>query len=801
MPCASRRPKSNGEAVHALDIKLLRDFKRLWAQSLAVALVLACGVATLILAIGAYRSLDETRRAYYERYRFGDIFASATRAPKSLGDQIRAIPGVASAELRIVKPVLLDIADMREPATGMAVSLPKTGEPSVNAIFLRQGRLPEPSRALEVVINEDFATAHNFEPGSTFRAIMDGARSDLRVVGIALSPEYIYALGPGDMMPDDRRFGVLWMNEETLASLFDLDGAFNSVSLRVLRGTNAAAVIDALDRILAPYGGTGAYARKDQLSHAFLDGELTQLAAMSRIIPPIFLFVSAFLINMILSRLIALEREEIGLLKALGYRGLAIAWHYMKLVLLIAVVGIVIGFVAGTWLGRGMTRLYAEFYSFPFLIFRSNPDIYAIAAAISLFAAIIGAAKAVQSVLALPPAVAMRPPAPPVFKEFMGGLIARLRIFPQLTVMALRHILRWPVRAAMTMFGTALSVALLVLALFSFDSVAYMIDVIYFQADRQDATLSFSSERPTSVMPAVERLPGVLAAEPYRDLAVKLRHGPRERRLSILGKPPGTDLSRVLDLDLDPVVLPETGLALSDRVANLLGVRRGDLVEVELLEGTRRTVEVPVTAIIQSYLGLMVFMDIDALDRLAGIGPRVTGVHLAIDDSRLDALYRSVKETPSVSGVVLQTVSRQRFQETIEENLTIMISLYVTLSVIIAFGVVYNSARIQLSERARELATLRVLGFTRAEVSQVLLTELGVIVAFAQPVGWLIGYGFAVALIAGFESDLFRIPLVVSSQTFAQSSLVVLGAALVSALLVRRRIDRFDLVQVLKTRE
>jgi putative ABC transport system permease protein len=210
---------------------------------------------------------------------------------------------------------------------------------------------------------------------------------------------------------------------------------------------------------------------------------------------------------------------------------------------------------------------------------------------------------------------------------------------------------------------------------------------------------------------------------------------------------------------------------------------------------------VPVTAIIQSYLGLMVFMDIDALDRLAGIGPRVTGVHLAIDDYRLDALYRSVKETPSVSGVVLQTVSRQRFQETIEENLTIMISLYVTLSVIIAFGVVYNSARIQLSERARELATLRVLGFTRAEVSQVLLTELGVIVAFAQPVGWLIGYGFAVALIAGFESDLFRIPLVVSSQTFAQSSLVVLGAALVSALLVRRRIDRFDLVQVLKTRE
>ncbi len=683
----------------------------------------------------------------------------------------------------------------------MTVSLPKGGEPAVNAIFLRNGRLPEPGSRLEVVVNENFAKAHDFSPGSTFRAIMGGARVDLSVVGIALSPEYVYALGPGDLMPDDRRFGVLWMNEESLASLFDLDGAFNSLSLRLLRGTSEAPVIDEVDRILGPYGGTGAYARRDQVSHAFLDSELTQLAAMSRIIPPIFLFVSAFLINMILSRLIALEREQIGLLKALGYRAVAIAWHYTKLVLLITAVGIVIGFVAGTWLGRGMTRMYAEFYSFPFLIFRSNPDIYAIAAGISVLAAVAGAARAVYSVLSLPPAVAMRPPAPPVFREFMGGLIARLRIFPQLTVMALRHLLRWPVRAAMGMFGTALSVALLVLALFTFDSVAFMIEVIYFQSDRQDATINFASERPPSVMQAVLRLPGVLAAEPYRAVSVKLRNGPRERRLSIIGKPAGTDLSRVLDLDLNPVVLPETGLALSDRVAQILDVRRGDLVEVELLEGDRRTVEVPVTTIIQSYIGLSIFMDIDALDRLAGIGPRITGAHLSLDRSRLDALYQSVKGTPSVSGVVLQTVSRQRFQETMRENLTTMITLYVTLSVIIAFGVIYNSARIQLSERARELATLRVLGFTRAEVSQVLLTELGVVVALAQPLGWLIGYGFSVALISGFASDLFRVPLVISTRTFAISSLIVLAAGVVSALVVRRRIDRFDLVQVLKTRE
>ncbi len=787
--------------MRALDLKLVRDLRRLWAQALAVALVLACGVATLILAIGAYRSLEETQRAYYDRYRFGDVFASATRAPRALIDRIRAIPDVAAVELRITEPVLLDINGVAEPATGQAISLPDRGEPAVNAIFLRQGRLPDTGRDLEVVINENFAEAHGFVLGTEFHALMDGVKTKLRVVGIALSPEFIYALGPGDLLPDDRRFGVLWMNERTLAGRFDLEGAFDSVSLRLLRGANEEAVIEQLDDILAPYGGTGAYGRKDHISHAFLDSELTQLSAMARVIPPIFLLVSAFLINMILSRLIALEREQIGLLKALGYHALDIAWHYLKLVIMIALVGVVIGFVAGTWLGRGLTVIYSEFYTFPFLIFRWSTDIYAIAALVSIAAAIAGAAKAVYGVLALAPAVAMRPPAPPVFHQFMGSAGRRIRLFSQLTIMALRHIARWPVRAALSTIGTSFSVALLVVALFSIDSVDYMIDVIYFQSERQDATLTFAGERAPSVLPAVANLPGVLRAEPFRELAVKISHGPRERRLGISGKQRGADLSRVLDLDMRPIALPETGLAIGERVADILEVKRGDLVQVELLEGDRRIVDVPVTEIIQSYVGLAVFMDMDALDRLAGIGPRVSGVHLEIDEAATDALYASVKETPALAGVALQTVSRRLFQETIEQNILISTMVYVILSVIIAFGVVYNSARIQLSERARELATLRVLGFRRAEVSQVLLTELGVAVAAAQPLGWLIGYGFAYAVIVGFESDLFRIPLVVSSRTLAFASLVVLVAALVSALLVRRRIDRFDLVEVLKTRE
>lgn len=293
--------------MRMLDRKLFRDLRRMWAQALAIALVMASGAATFILASGAYRSLDGTRSAYYDRYGFGDVFAEVKRAPKSLEEQILAISGVAAAETRISHLALLDVEGLAEPATGQVLSLPDFGEQRLNRLHLREGRRPDRERIDEVTVNEAFAKAHRLAVGSTVRAILNGRKRELRIVGIALSPEFVYALGPGDLMPDDRRFAVLWMSEKAAAGLFDLDGAFNSVSLKLVPGAVEVDVIDKLDGLLARYGGTGASGRKDQLSHAFLDAELKQLDALRRVIPPIFLLVSAFLINMTLTRMIALS--------------------------------------------------------------------------------------------------------------------------------------------------------------------------------------------------------------------------------------------------------------------------------------------------------------------------------------------------------------------------------------------------------------------------------------------------------------------------------------------------------------
>ncbi len=785
----------------ALHMKLLRDLVRLWPQALAIALVMAAGVTTMVLGVGAHASLDGTREAYYERNRFAHVFASVTRAPKRLETEIAEIPGVAAVETRVREMALIDVPGVTEPASGIFVSLPDTREPRLNQLFMREGRTPTPGSDREIVVNEAFALAHGFGLGDTFSAILDGARRELEIVGIALSPEFIYALGPWDLMPDDRRLAVVWMSEEALAAAYDLDGAFSDVSVLLMRGASEGEVIDRLDAILERYGGLGAYDRDDQTSHAFIDAELTQLEAMSRVLPPIFLLVAAFLVNMTMNRLIALEREQIGLLKALGYSGAAIALHYLLFVSAIGLIGVVIGAAAGTWLGAGMTRLYGDFFHFPFLIFDRDPATYALATIITLAAALLGALKAVLGVARLPPAVAMRPPAPPRFQQGLTDRIGLFHGMGQLGIMVVRQLVRYPVRAAMTTIGIAMSVAVLVGSLWAFASIDFMIDITYYQSDRQDASINFAGERDFRAVFAAERLPGVLRVEPYRVLSARLRNGPLERRVAITGKTRDASLSRVLNVDLDPIALPETGIVLSDKLAALLEVERGDLVEVELLEGSQRTLMVPVTETVQGYLGLMAYMDLDALNRLNFEGPVVTGVHLAIDPSQNDALMAELKETPAASFIALQRVSLQKFQETLAQNFLIMIMVYVTLAGIIAFGVVYNAARISLSERGRELASLCVLGFTRAEVSRVLLSELAILTLIAQPIGWLIGYGMAVALAEGLQSDLYRVPFIMSPETYATASLVVIGATVVSALMVRGRIDRLDMIEVLKTRE
>jgi putative ABC transport system permease protein len=784
-----------------LDRKLVRDLRRLWAQSLAIALVLGAGVAILVIAFGAQVSLFETRAAYYERNRFADVFAAARRAPLPLAEEIAAVAGVQAVEARVAGYALLDVPGFSEPATGLILSLPPSGEAALNLPILRAGRLPDPSHPDEVAVTAPFADAHGLRPGDGFAAVLNGRLRQLTVVGTVLSPEFIYTIGPGGLMPDDRRFGVVWMGHEAASAAFGQQGAFNDLAIGLARGASEDAVIAAVDDLLAPYGGTGAYGRGHQVSHRFLDDELRQLRAMAWVMPPVFFLVAAFLVNLVLARLIALERSQIGLLKAVGYSSAAVARHYMKLAAAIGGIGIALGWGFGWWAGQGMTRLYGEFFRFPYLVYVASLHTFAISALVGLAAVLSGALVAVRAALRLTPAVAMAPPLPVRYRRHTSDRLGDLLGLPTRAQMILRSLTRWPGRAAFTLFGVAASVAILVGSLFTFDAVEFLIDESLFRANRQDATLTFNEARSEAAVIEVAAMPGVLAVEGGLTVPIILRHGPVERRASLGARPPEPGLARLLDADGLPVVMPEHGLLMSEKLAAALRVGPGEAVDVELMEGTRETHAVPLAGTVRLHYGEGVYMDAAALAVLRRAGAEVNLVHIFIDTAELPALYTAVKATPGIAGMTLWTEVRANFRRTMGENLSISITVYSILGALIAVGVVYNAARIQLSERAHELASLRILGFSRGEVSFVLLGELLGLSALAIPFGCLLGYGFAALIAWGFSTDTITIPLVVRPPTYGHAALVVAGAALASALLVRRRIDRLDLVAVMKTRE
>lgn len=786
--------------MRALDRKMLRDLRRVWAQTLAIALVLACGIMMLVGMTMTARTLEGTRAAYYERHRFADVFAGVNRAPDAVLAQIAAIDGVAQVEGRITFYAVLDIDGMEEPATAQVVSLPALGA-RLNVPLLRRGRLPDPDHAHEVALNEPFAEQHDLVPGRTFYGILNGQRRELLVTGWVLSPEFVYTMAPGSIMPDDRRFGLIWMGEAATEAAMDMGGAVNDIALRLSRRADPRAVIEALDAVLDPYGGTGAYERDRQISHAFLDGEMTQLGVLANFLPPVFLVVAAFLVNMVLGRLIKMERTQIGLLKAVGYGTWDIAWHYLKLALLIGVIGIVLGWAMGFWLGDVMIGMYGDFFRFPFVLHDPSYGALVLSALLAAITVTTGGLRAVWGSVRLPPAVAMSPPAPPSFTRGSVDRVIDWFGLRQTTMMILRSILRWPGRAAITMFGVVASVAMLVASYFMFDAIDVLADTMFTTSNRQQVTLVLNQSVPERAVQDALNLPGVRMAEGGYAMPVRLIHEHRERLSALQGHFPGDTLARLMD-DIGAVVdLPAEGVVLPERLAANLGVVVGDVLRVEMLSPPRDVLHLPVAMVIAQSMGQEAHMGAEALFTAIRVAPQVNQINLLVRRDQMSALNASIKNTPAVAGLTDWADVRRQFDATLSENLVTTMTVQTIVGLMSAIGVVYNAARIQLSERRHELATLRVLGFSRGEVGFVLVGEMMVLTLVAIPVGWLLGYGLANAMVTAMSTDLMQMPFLITKRTYALAGLAVFIASLAAVLLVRRRLDRVDLVMALKARE
>lgn len=785
--------------LRPLTIKLWRDLWRLRAQSIAIALVIAAGVGMVIMSFGMIRSLEATRAAYYDRYRFADVFAPVRRAPDPVIAQVRAMPGVAYAEGRISTSAILDVPGVAEPVSARVHSLPD--ENGLNLLVLRSGRMPERDRPDEAVVNEAFAAAVRLEPGDAFTALVHGKRVHLRLVGTVLSPEYVYAVAPGQIFPDNRRYGIVWMSREHLAGTLDLRNSFNEALVRLAPRASEPEVSRRLDLLLDRYGAIGAFGRDLHISDRFVSNEIDQLSTTVELLPPIFLAVAAFLLNIVLARLVDTEREVIGLLKAFGYSNGSVMAHYAGLAVLLSLGGLVLGSLLGTWLGRALATMYQQYFVFPFLEFRAGADSYLIGAAATLAAALLGAALSVRRAARLTPAEAMRPPAPADFSGRWTAGVAR-RLGPdEPSRIVLRNLLRRPMRTSLTVVGLAAALALYIASASATDNVDNMIDLAFGRAERGDLVVSFAEPRDARAVHELARLPGVMRVEAFRSVGVRLVSGHHMVREVLSSGSPGADLSRLVDMKGRVLEPPAAGVIIPNRLARKLDVKAGGGIEVDVTEGDRPRVGVEIAQVVDTPLGSSARLDRPLLHRIMREGDTASGAYLAVDPAMSESIFRRLKDTPQIASVTSEAAIIRGVRDTVAQQMGIVTLFNTGFAALIVLGVVYNCGRISLSEQARDLASMRVLGFHRAETAFVLLGELGLLVLLSLPLGVLMGIWLSRYVTEQFSADLYTIPFAVRAATLAEGALVVMIAAGVTAVLIRIRVDGLNLVNALKTRE
>ena len=787
--------------MRALERKLLRDLWHLKGQVLTVALVVACGISAFVGMRGTYTSLMRSCTAYYDRYRFGDVFAHLRRAPDALQPRLETLPGVARAYTRVLDYVRIPFEGDPQPPTASLVTIPSDGVAPLNDLRLERGRLPEPGRANEALLLERFAVGHHIAPGDTLPVVIKGVRSVLRIVGLANAPEFIYPMQPGAVTFDEERAAVIWMTRDAVAPALDMKGAFNDVVVRLEPGASAAAVTAELDRVLEPYGGLGAVDRSRQPSNYVVSGELEQLQSFATAMPLIFLGISAFLLNVVFGRLVQLQRGQVATLKAVGYADLQIGLHYLGFVTGVVVIGTALGIGLGAWFGLALTRLYGDIFHLPILSYRVEPSIVAVSFAASLAAAAVGAGGSVWRLTRLPPAEAMQPPAPAAYRPLLLERLGWQHLVPQAWRIVIRELERRPARTLLSIAAIAIAMGTLVLGRFAQDSVDYLLDLQFGVAAREDLDVSFTDPAPERAVRELAHLPAVVRAEGMRSVAVRMSAGPRQRDVALVGHPDDLTLRRVLDWRGRVTPLETDGVVLTTKLAEILDVAPGDTVDVRVMEGSRRRFRLPVSGLVDEMFGLQGHLRLAALNRLLHEAPTVTGAQLRILPEGEVDVRRRLGLLPRVAAVSSQRAEREHIERQMAQAQLIRMVVVSLFAAAITVGVVYNNARIAVSSRSRELATLRVLGFTRAEVSQLLLGELGLQVLLAIPPGLLVGRGLTWLVMATIDPERYRWPVVISPVSYAFAAVVVLAAAALSALLVRRHLDRLDLIGVLKTRE
>ncbi|RUR16257.1 ABC transporter permease [Legionella sp. km535] len=784
--------------VKSLNKKLFRDLFKLKGQVITIALVVCSGISVLISSFSTYQSLSQAQQTFYSDYHFAHVFASLKRAPVSMHKRIEEIPGVSQVETRIVEDVTLDLPWLQEPAIGRFISIPDARPSHLNQLFLRKGRFLEAGKANEILVNEGFAEAHSIKPGDHIYALLNGHRQLLRIVGIVLSPEYVYAIRGEDLLPDNKHFGVFWMNHKALSAAFGMQEGFNDISLTLAPNASEQLVRNKLEQLFLDYGLSITYPRKEQVSDRFVTNEIKQQKIIASVIPPIFLIVASFLLNLVTGRLVQNQREQIALLKALGYTNTSIILYYAKLVLVIVFCGAILGISLGAWFGQLMTQLYAEYFRFPIFNYSFSIQAAIIGVLVSLFSAGSGALRSIHQVVNLAPAVAMRPPAPPIYRTLRLEQIGFISRCSASAKMFYRHTFRHLLRTVITSVGIALAMSIVILGLFWQDAINYLIKTQFLMSQKNDATVSFTQQVQDNVLVELRHIKGILNSEGYRLSPALLSHQNYSEQTALYGIPSDAKLKIILDDHKNPISIPEHALVLSQGLAERLHARLGDWIHINMLEGNRAKTRLEVQGIVNDYVGMFAYTNIRLMNRIQNEDHLINRAGISIDPQYMNQLYKEIKQIPKVSSITFNNSIVQTFKETFAKHILVFTSILTGFALVIAIAVVYNNAIIILAERSWELSTLRVLGFTEQEVSKILFYTIILEVLLAIPMGILFGYWISWSILELMQTDWFKIPFIIEAKTYAISIIVVVVSSIISMLIIKKRVQQLNLTAVLK---
>ena len=777
---------------------------RSWGQSLGVVMVVLCGIAAYICVFSAYLNLSLTRDTYYAQNRFADFEIRVDRAPETAVFKLERLPGVRKVRKRIVRDVNVDIAGVEEPRVGRLISMPARRRPVINDMVLLSGRYFEAGEQRVAVVSEKFAEANGLKLGDRFQISVDSKKYNLRVIGLGASPEYVYMIrNVQSLVPSPERFGILWVSEEFAEAALDMKSACNNIVGLVDDPDDLDVILEEADKVLDSYGVFAKTKRVDQISNRFVSDEIKGLGVSAQIIPTLFLGIAALILLILLNRMVRTERTQIGLMKAFGYSDWAVGFHYIEYGLILSVIGCLGGVPLGQWMAGGMMRMYVQFYQFPILESRIYPDVLARSMGITLIFATLGALSAAIQAARIQPAESMRAEAPSrvnrVWLEYLPMLWRRMSFTWK---MILRNIARNRFRSSVNCFGVAISLSLLLMGFFMTDSIRYGMEFQFKDVQREDVKVSFQREQGRDVLYEVSRFPHVRRAEGVLEYPFEIRSGWRKKDIVVVGLAKNAELQKVMNFARVPFPLGDGGLVLSAHLAEQLAVGPGDQVTLKPLMGRiEGEFEVSVRAVAQQFIGTAAYMDHAALSRMLDESYVINSALLRLESGSRDALNKTLKEIGGISAVTFNEDAYQSIQNTLGQSMYITNTVLLIFAGVIAFSIIYNITAVSLSERQRELASLRVLGLSIREVGVIVYSENILMGALGVVFGIPMGMGICAMLVAAYSNDMFRLPFYIAQRTYVGSVLLTFSFVLLANLAVRRKIQHLDLVEVLKERE